>query len=78
MAEFKESSLVDAALSLDTGRDETGQELLFLTLHFETDTAVRLPMTVPVAMRVWALLDKLRTDHGWSAPTTPVSIDKLQ
>ena len=75
MAEFRESSPVNAVLSLDVAPN--GQDVA-LTLHFESDTAVRLPMTSAVAMRIWAALDKAREDHGWPEPTTPVSVDKLQ
>jgi hypothetical protein len=75
MTELKESSPVDAVLSLVV--DPSGRDAL-LTLHFESDIAVRLPMTSAVAMRIWAYLDKARTDHGWSVPTTPVLTDKLQ
>jgi hypothetical protein len=79
MTDFRDSSLVDAVLSLDDGgRDEQGRELLFLTLHFETDTVVRFPMGVEVAMRIWKLLDTARKQKGWSEPATPVSTDKLQ
>lgn len=75
MSEIKESSPVDAVLSLDITQD--GQTVL-LTLHFDSDTAVRLPMSVEVAMRIWGILDQLRRDRGWSAPTTPVSVDRIQ
>lgn len=75
MTEFKESSQVDAVLSLDVATN--GQDVA-LTLHFESNTAVRLPMSVPVAMRLWALLDQARQAKGWSAPATPVSTDELQ
>ena len=75
MAEFKESSLVDAVLSFDVASN--GQDAA-LTLHFDSNTAVRLPTTAPVAMRIWAAIDKARQAHGWSVPTTPVSSDRLQ
>lgn len=75
MTEFKESSPVNAILSLDVAPN--GQDVA-LTVHFESNTAVRLPMTVPVAMRLWAVLDQARQDKGWSAPATPVSTDELQ
>jgi hypothetical protein len=78
MTEFKESSPVDQVLSLTTATDQAGQEFLLLALHFESDTSVRLPIPVAVAMEVWALLDKLRQDRGWSAPATPASTDQLQ
>ena len=78
MTEAKESSLVDAVLSVDTVKDEVGQQFLLLTLHFETDTIVRLPMGTPVAMQLWALLDQARKDNGWPAPVLPVSVDKMQ
>jgi hypothetical protein len=78
LMDVKESSLVDAVLSVDTVKDEEGQEFLLLTLHFETNTAVRLPMGTPVAMRLWALLDQARKDNGWPAPVLPVSVDKMQ
>jgi hypothetical protein len=71
----KESSPVDAVLSLDVTTDH---QHVLLTLHFESDTAVRLPMPVEIAMRVWACLDKARRDHDWSAPATPVSTETLQ
>jgi hypothetical protein len=75
MTEFKDASPVDALLSLDLTADKS---CLLLTLHFESNTAVRFPMSVPIAMQLWAVLDKARTDHGWPAPTTPISIDQLQ
>jgi hypothetical protein len=75
MAVFKESSPVDAVLSLDLTTDKS---CLLLTLHFESNAAVRFPMSVPIAMQIWALLDKARTDHGWPMPPKPVSIDQLQ
>ena len=75
MADFKESSLVDAVLSLDVATN--GQDVA-LTLHFDSNIAVRFSMSAPVAMRIWEALEKARTDHGWSMPTTPVSTDKLQ
>jgi hypothetical protein len=75
VTDFKESSLVDAVLSLDVAPN--GQDVA-LTLHFESNTAVRLPMTAETAMRLWALLDQARRDKGWPEPPTPVSIDELQ
>jgi hypothetical protein len=53
MTEFKEASPVDAVLSLDVY--PSGQNV-FLTFHFESNTAVRLPMSVLIAMRLWAVL----------------------
>lgn len=76
--DFIETSEVDAVLSLDDVKDESGQEFLLLTIHLEDGKTVRLPMRVAVAMRVWALLERRRQDRGWPAPTTPVSIDKMQ
>ena len=75
MVEFKEASQATAVLSLDVapnGRDVS------LTLLFETDTAVRLPMNSEIAMRIWAVLEQARKDHGWSEPTMPVETSKLQ
>jgi hypothetical protein len=73
--QFKEISAVDSVLSLDVSMD--GQDVL-LSLHLETDIGVRLPMSAKVAMRMWAVLDKARVDHGWPAPTMPVLADRIQ
>ena len=78
MAEFVETPLVDAVLSVDAVKDQEGADYAFLVLHLETGRTVRLPMPSDVAMRVWKLLDQVRRDKGWPAPTTPVSTDELQ
>lgn len=75
---FIETPDVDAVISLTQAKDDAGQEFLLLTIHLESGKTVRLPMTVPIAMQVWSLLDKARTDNCWSAPTTPVSSDQIQ
>lgn len=75
VTEYKDSSRVDGVLSLIVAPD--GQDAL-LTLHFDSNIAVRLPMNAEVAMRLWAILDQARMERGWSAPSTPVSTDKLQ
>jgi hypothetical protein len=75
MAELKESSLIDAVLSLDVTTDN---QYVLLTLHFESDTSVLFPMSVDVAMRIWALLDEAKRQKGWSAPATPVLTDQMQ
>jgi hypothetical protein len=75
MVNFRDTSEVTAVLSLDVST--TGQDVM-LTLYFESDTAVRLPMSAAVAMRLWALLDQARRDKSWSEPTTPVSTDEIQ
>ena len=72
---LRESSPVDAVLALDVSQD---RQTVLLTLHFESDTAVRLPMSPETAMRLWAVLDKARQAEGWSAPSMPVSIDRMQ
>lgn len=75
VTEFKESSPVDGMLSLDVAPN--GQDLA-LVLHFETNIAVRFPMTAPVAMRIWAALDQARRDNHWPEPEEPLSIDRIQ
>jgi hypothetical protein len=75
MADFAETPDIEAVLSLDHMMDEAGQECLLLTLRLESNKTVRLPMSVVVAMRIWALLDKARLDKGWSPPPTPISTD---
>jgi len=75
VTETKDTSPVDAILSLTV--DPAGRDVL-LTLHFESNIAVRLPMTSAVAMRIWALLDQARKDKGWPMPPTPVSTDEIQ
>lgn len=77
MAEFKELSVADQVLSLDTATDYEGQEFLLLTLHFETEAVVRIPMTVDVGMRVLALLEEVRRQRGWSMPATRVESGKI-
>ena len=76
--EFIETPTVDAVVLLDSAKDERGVECALLTLHLENDKTVRLPVPIHVAMRVWALLDDARKDHGWSEPTTPVLTDKMR
>ncbi len=78
VTETKETSTVDGALSLSGAKDEAGRDYLLLTLHFESNIAVRLPLTIDAAMRIWALLDRARADRGLSVPSTPVSAEKLQ
>jgi hypothetical protein len=78
MADSTETPDIEAVLSLDHMKDEAGQECLLLTLPLESNNTVRLPMTVPIAMRIWALLDKVRQDNGWSAPSTPISTDQAK
>jgi hypothetical protein len=78
MADSTETPEIEAVLSLDHMKDEAGQECLLLTLRLENNETVRLPMTIPVAMRIWALLDKVRLDNGWSAPPPPISTDQVQ
>jgi hypothetical protein len=75
MTDFEDSAPIDAVLSVDV--DPTGQSVL-LTLDFERNTAVRLPMSAEVAMRLWRILDKARKDHDWPVPTTPIVADQLQ
>jgi hypothetical protein len=69
VTETKDSSPVDAVLSMVV--DPSGQDVL-LTLHFESNIAARLPMSAAVTMRLWAVLDQARKDHGWREPPTPV------
>jgi hypothetical protein len=57
---------------------ESGQEFPLLALRFESDTVVRLPMSVAVGMRVWGLFDELRKDRGVSVPSTPASTYQVQ
>jgi hypothetical protein len=66
---------VDAVLSVDI--DPSGQNVL-LTLDFEKNAAVRLPMSAEVAMRLWRILDNARRDHDWPIPATPVVAGQLQ
>jgi hypothetical protein len=75
VTETKDSSPVDAILSMVV--DPTGRDVL-LTLHFESNIAVRLPMTSQVAMRLWSILDQARRDNDWPEPDTPVSSEKIQ
>jgi hypothetical protein len=75
MTDFEDSAPIDAVLSVDV--DPTGQNVL-LTLDFEQNTAVRLPMSAEVAMRLWRILDKARKDHDWPMPITPAGTDHLQ
>jgi hypothetical protein len=74
MSDFDDSSPIDAILSVDV--DPSGQNVL-LTLDFEKNAAVCLPMSVEVAMRLWRILDNARRDHDWPIPATPVSSDQL-
>jgi len=46
--------------------------------RFQSGTIARLPISEEQGMRLWALLDRLRQDKGWSAPATPVSVDRMQ
>jgi hypothetical protein len=66
---------VDAILSVDI--DPSGQNVL-LTLDFDRNAAVRLPMSAEVAMRLWRILDNARRDHDWPIPATPVAAGQLQ
>jgi|HubBroStandDraft_6_1064221.scaffolds.fasta_scaffold31109_5 hypothetical protein len=75
MTDFEDSAPIDAVLSVDV--DPSGQNVL-LTLDFERNTAVRLPMSAEVAMRLWRILDKARLDHDWPVPTTPIAVEQLQ
>ena len=74
MSDFEDSP-VDAILSVDI--DPSGQNVL-LTLDFEKNAAVRLPMSAEVAMRLWRILDNARRDHDWPVPATPVVAGQLQ
>jgi hypothetical protein len=74
MSDFEDSSPIDAILSVDV--DPSGQNVL-LTLDFEKNAAVRLPMSAEVAMRLWRILDNARRDHDWPIPTTPMTNDQL-
>jgi hypothetical protein len=74
MSDFEDSP-VDAILSVDI--DPSGQNVL-LTLDFEKNAAVRLPMSAEVAMRLWRILDNARRDHDWPIPATPVVAGQLQ
>ena len=74
-----DTPMIETVLSLDTARDaESGETALMLTLRFQSGTIARLPISEEQGMRLWALLDRLRQDKGWSAPATPVSVDKVQ
>ena len=75
MTDFEDSAPIDAILSVDV--DPTGQNIL-LTLDFEHNAAVRLPMSAEVAMRLWRILDKARLDHDWPMPIAPAGTDQLQ
>jgi hypothetical protein len=74
MSDFEDLP-VDAILSVDI--DPSGQNVL-LTLDFEKNAAVRLPMSAEVAMRLWRILDNARRDHDWPVPVTPVVAGQLQ
>jgi hypothetical protein len=74
MSDFEDSP-VDAILSVDI--DPSGRSVL-LTLDFEKNAAVRLPMSAEVAMRLWRILDNARRDHDWPIPATPVAASQLQ
>jgi hypothetical protein len=74
MSDFEDLP-VDAILSVDI--DPSGQNVL-LTLDFEKNAAVRLPMSAEVAMRLWRILDNARRDHDWPIPVTPVVAGQLQ
>jgi hypothetical protein len=76
LADSTETPDIEAVLSLDHLKDEAGQECLLLTLRLENNETVRLPMSVPIAMRIWALLDKARLDKSWSSPPPPISTDQ--
>jgi hypothetical protein len=78
MADSTETPDIEAVLSLDHMKDEAGQECLLLTLRLENNETVRLPMTVHIAMRIWAVLDKARLEKGWSAPPAPISTDRAK
>lgn len=75
MTDFEDSSPIGAILSVDV--DPSGQNVL-LTLDFERNATVHLPMSAEVAMRLWKILDNARKDYDWPIPTTPISTDKLQ
>ena len=75
MKDFEDSAPIDAVLSVDV--DPSGENVL-LTLDFEPNTAVRLPMSAEVAMRLWRILDKARIDHDWPVPVAPMTSDQLQ
>ena len=74
MSDFEDLP-VDAILSVDI--DPSGQNVL-LTLDFEKNAAVRLPMSAEVAMRLWRILDNARRDHDWPIPATTVVAGQLQ
>jgi hypothetical protein len=75
MTDFDDSAPIDAILSVDV--DPSGQNVL-LTLDFESNPAVRLPMSAEVAMRLWRILDKARRDHDWPMPGSPITTEQLQ
>jgi len=75
VTEYKDSSPVDGILSVVVAPDARD---LLLTLHFDSNIAVRLPMSAEVAMRLLGILDHARKQHGWSVPATPVSTDPIQ
>jgi hypothetical protein len=74
MSDFEDLP-VDAILSVDI--DPSGENIL-LTLDFDKNAAVRLPMSAEVAMRLWRILDNARRDHDWPIPAAPVVAGQLQ
>ncbi|MGC2223990.1 MAG: hypothetical protein WA624_17400 [Methylocella sp.] len=76
---FIETPTVDAVLSLDLATDDNTQEkFLLLTVHLGSGKTARLPMSVAVAMRILALLQKSREDNGWPLPELPVETSQMQ
>ena len=76
---FIETPAVDAVLSLDVVRDAaTGEPFALLTIHHESGTTVRMPMSVAIAMRIWALLDQARIANSWPRPEVPIDKSELQ
>jgi hypothetical protein len=78
MADFVETPSVDLVLSLDAVKDETGSDLVLLTMRLENGATVRIPMSITAAMRVWGLLDMARRDKGWPVDTMPILANPIQ
>lgn len=77
-SEVKESSTIIDILSLVDGIDDHQERCLVLTVRFESDTTVRLPMTEEAAAKALLLLDRARERLGWKLRDAPIDEDKIQ
>jgi hypothetical protein len=78
MAEVRDSGLITAIIDLeDTTEVGTDARHLLLTVRFEDDTFVRMPMTAEAAGRVFRLLGAVHEKQPLPLPGPPIADDRM-